>query len=1181
MIHRRYRMKIFLPSHSVVLLLCMLGHVLIESASGADKPNIVFILADDLGIGDIGPYGQQTLQTPNLDQLAGKGMRFLQMYSGAPVCGPSRATLMTGLHNGRHRNGNGVPLQAGNVTVNETLKSAGYQTGSFGKWHLGSSGASLPAQQGIDEFFGIFGASQSWDHYQPTMQRMSSDAPSTVVTVNNNGGYTDDLVAAEAAQYIRAKAQTDQPFFTQVNFQLVHFDMEVPALEPYTVNQPWDLSRKIFASMVTRLDRLVGDVVSAVDDPNNDGDTSDSIADNTLIIFASDNGTHIEPFPAQQEQHGPDLGVFGAEPHDPEFFDSNGQYRGHKRDLYDGGIKTPFLARWDGVIQPGSVNHDLFGDFSDFLPTAAELAGVDSPVGVDGESYAHVLKREEAGPRDYERPFLYFENGSRIALVRNGYKAIRNGGSIELYDLLEDPSESNNLYNSMRELGDEMIAIAVSQDGGEIGYFTNGSSGSYSEPAGWNGGSVPGANSIVSLQGEGDLLANGAVNVVGLEIGGGPAPTNFIVNPGSSLSAQNNVRVLEGSQLRLEQTTAALGKRLELFGGSLKGSGDVVGSVVNRGNLSPDGATSGPVVPPPQAASEALVFDFTGVQDDAPLTQLSVLHPHLQLTAGFAYGLGAQPRSAGPNGSSSTNAGNEFNAGGFDAGSLSGAIAADDYLTFTVQAVGGFEMHLRGVSFDMWRNGANAANDYAILTSLDGFVAGQQIGELNNLTTSGQGSQLTFAATRGGVETTADPVEVRLYAWNANDGLANTHVNDVRLDALFVRAGADDALDFNFSGVQDTQPLSAALVQNPRLTLVEGFQYGPGAEPRNADGNTNLDAGDEFNASGFDASSLSGAIAGDDYLTYTVRPVDGFTMQLGSVSYDLWRNGPNAATDYAIMTSIDGFTAGSELSQLNNVTGEGAASQQTYTGLYSGGLSVTGPTEIRLYAWNAGDELANTHITAVSLDATFSLAPQSQEADPLTGRVTLNGDYLQLAEGVLTLDVSDEIPGDEHDQLVVSGHATLDGMIIVRFSDDFDYQPGDRFEFLTADAIVGQFAEELLPALAGGFTLSLQYEEQAVTLVVGGVAGDYNLDGVVDAVDYAVWRDSIGQTGVGLAADGDRSGVVDQADFQVWRNNYGQSAAELTNASQVPEPASSLMGFAVPALLFIPRSNANRPDATL
>ncbi|MEM8866597.1 MAG: sulfatase-like hydrolase/transferase, partial [Planctomycetota bacterium] len=201
------------------------------------KPNIIFILSDDVGIGDLGPYGQQVIQTPNLDQMASEGMRFDQMYSGAPVCSPSRAILMTGLHNGRHVNGNSIRLQADNVTVAEVLKSAGYQTGGFGKWHLGSNGTALPTQQGFDDYYGILGGVAAWDHFAPTMQRLSSTAPGTVVNEPNNGGFTDDLVGAEAANFVRNNAQSGQPFFAQVNFQLAHFDMEVPELEPYTVNQ--------------------------------------------------------------------------------------------------------------------------------------------------------------------------------------------------------------------------------------------------------------------------------------------------------------------------------------------------------------------------------------------------------------------------------------------------------------------------------------------------------------------------------------------------------------------------------------------------------------------------------------------------------------------------------------------------------------------------------------------------------------------------------------------------------------------------------------------------------------------------------------------------------------------------------------------------------------------------------
>lgn len=976
------------------LLLCLL--LATSPFVVADQPNIIFILSDDVGIGDLSPYGQQTIQTPNLEQLAAEGMQFSQMYSGAPVCSPSRAILMTGLHNGRHVNGNGVNLQARNETVAEVLQTAGYQTAGFGKWHLGGSGASLPTNQGFDSYYGILGGVAAWDHFNPVMQRLSSAAPSTVVNEPNNGGFTDDLVGAEAAQYVRDNAQSGQPFYAQVNFQLAHFDMEVPELEPYTVNQAWPESRKIFASMISRLDRLVGDVVAAVDDPNGDGDSSDSIADETLIVFASDNGTHIEPQDCCKGNHGPDLGVFSDDPHDPEFFDSNGPYRGWKRDLYDGGIKTPFIARWANTIAPSSTNHDFFGDFADFLPTAAELAGVDSPVGIDGESYAHVLQGSSA-PTDFVKPAQYFEGGGSIggipanparrALIKNGLKAIQFAdGTIELFDLENDPTESTNLYPSMTTLADEMIAKAISEDTGQITYLRHTTGNFFGEADSWNEGLTPGPNTIASVAGNGraesELFVASSHNVLGLDVGGSTAPVRLTVLTDRTLAAQNGVRVRTGSQLRIEQAVISTDRRVELFGGSLTGDGTVNGTLINRGQIAPDSMTSDS---PPQP-SFALRFDFSGIQDDAPLTNTSQLDPNLTLVGGFDYGPSTQPRSAGPDGFTGSDNGNEFNAGGFNTNSLAGAIAADDYLTFTVQSLPGFEM------------------------------------------------------------------------------------------------------------------------------LVE------------------------------------------------------------SVSYDLWRNGGNAANDYAILSSLDGFNVGNELAQLNNVTSQGLNSKQTFSGTYVGSQPTADAVEMRLYAWNANDNLASTHITAVSLNATFVLSDQSASFGETTGSelgtINLQGDYLQLETGTLSLNVTKTDGRLDNDRLDIVGTAHLDGILTTSIINNYVATQGDQFTLLTAEEILGQFSTLSLPNLAGGLHFGVLYTSTSVLMEVQGIVGDYNYDGTVDAADYTVWRRSLGNQGTALVADGDGNGEVNQADYLIWRANFGMSANNVSPVkASVPEPTSALLLFLSLAIL--------------
>ncbi|MEM7680802.1 MAG: sulfatase-like hydrolase/transferase [Planctomycetota bacterium] len=1153
----------------------------------APRPNIIFILADDVGIGDLGPYGQQTLLTPNLDALANQGVAFDQMYSGAPVCSPSRAILMTGLHNGRHVNGNGVNLQANNVTVAEVLRDAGYATGGFGKWHIGGSGQSLPTMQGFDDYYGILGGVAAWDHFRPTMERLSSDAPTTIVTEVNNGNFTDDLVGAEAAQFVRSHAGSGQPFYAQVNFQLAHFDMEVPELEPYTVNQDWPESRKIFASMITRLDRLVGEVVQAVDDPNGDGDTSDSMAENTLIVFASDNGTHIEPQNCCKGNHGPDIGFFSDEPHDPEFFDSNGVYRGNKRDLYDGGIKTPFIARWAGTIDPGQRNTDHFGDFADFLPTAAELAGARNPVGIDGESLVHVLTGE-TGPDDFERDFQYFEGAGSLgglpspvplrALIQDGYKAIQfNNGTIELYDLQADPSESNNLFASMPTLAQSMIDTAVAQDGGQVAYRTTAAQNVFADDgAAWGGGAING-NAIATVRSDGasdaNVFARLDTGVLALEVDGQAGATSFTVLSGASLDAANGVQVNDGGVLRLEGAALDTARRVELFDGTLAGRGVVTGPVMNRGVVTPDGLSSAPPAAPPMR-NAALELDFAGVQDDAPLSATSLQHPLLTVVSGLDFGPGAQPRSAGPNGITSTDAGNEFNVSGLNASSLAGAIAASDYLTYTVAPVAGFGMRLQGVEFDLWRNGGGAATDYAILTSLDGFVAGAELAQLNGVGSSGESSRQTFAGEYTGTQDVAGSLEVRLYGWNADGSLSNTHVDGVRLDATFTNGAGAPSLSFNFLGVQDDAPLGATLLQDPRLEVVSGLAYGPGAQPRSAapDGNTSTDAGDEFNAGGFNASSLAGAISAGDYLGFAVQPAEGFAMRLSGVRADLWRNGVNAANDYAILTSAVGFADGLALGQLNDVITSGPLSEQTFAVSTSGGLFSTDVTEVRLYGWNANDNLASTHFTSFELDAVFTTtgtaaaaaAITSQDGGPF-GELRLEGDYLQFFDGALELDLGGIDVGVDLDRLSIAGDAYLDGTLRLVTTGGYDPTPYAPHRIVSIDAgssVSGAFSQIEGVAIDPDHGWAVTYDAQGV-LATAALLGDFNLDGVVDLLDFDVLASAFGDTQSGWSTgDANGDGVVDLLDFDALAGNFGAASPGV-----VPEPGSLALTAAAWVLL--------------
>jgi arylsulfatase A-like enzyme len=408
-------------------------------------PNIVLIHADDLGWGDLSSYGQQRYRTPNIDRLASEGTRFTQYYSGSTVCAPSRAALMLGQHTGHNSiRGNGeIPLEDGDVTLAEVLKARGYRTIQIGKWGLGYEGTTgLPEKQGFDETFGYMTHQQP--HRQYTDRLWKNGA---WVTVSPEKDFTSDLFTQAAVEAIE-RAGT-QPFFMYLAYPLPHAELRAPEeaiakfrgqfpetpfvnakadattpVPPYTVSggyrsQP--TPRAAFAAMVTRMDEGVGRVLEALKAKGLDRDT--------IVLFTSDNGPHKEG---------------GA---DPEFFDSNGPLRGLKRDLYEGGIRVPMLARWPGHVPAGRTSDTVWAHW-DLLPTLAGLAGAAVPAGVDGSSMQWVLDGR-VSPEATARTLYweFHEGGYKRAARRGQWKAVwlSPDRPIELYDLATDQGETRDV----------------------------------------------------------------------------------------------------------------------------------------------------------------------------------------------------------------------------------------------------------------------------------------------------------------------------------------------------------------------------------------------------------------------------------------------------------------------------------------------------------------------------------------------------------------------------------------------------------------------------------------------------------------------------------------------------------------------------------------------------------------
>jgi arylsulfatase A len=448
-----------LPLYGSLPLLVLIGGADARSVTTEQSrpaPNILLIQADDLGYGDLGAYGQTRFATPHIDQLARDGIRFTQYYAGSTVCAPSRAALMTGLHSGHAWvRGNGgrdrgdVPLRYEDQTIAEVLRGAGYRTALIGKWGLGELDSSgQPDRQGFDHAFGFLDQRHAHRQYTDHLWRNGVRVP-----VDVDRDYVGDLFTREAAAFI--ERDDPRPFFLYLNYTVPHAELRAPddAVAPFVGRFPelpftniqadatttgaaprapslgyrsQPTPRAAFAGMIARMDRDVGRLVDRL--------RAGGLDRRTLVLFTSDNGPHREG---------------GA---DPAFFDSTGGLRGIKRDLFEGGIRVPMIARWTGTIPAGRVSDHVWSHW-DMLPTLADLAGTQIPGGLDGIPMSRALRGASQPTHD----FLYWEfheRGFQQAARTGRWKAIRlkPGAPLELYDLDTDPREERDVASTQADV---------------------------------------------------------------------------------------------------------------------------------------------------------------------------------------------------------------------------------------------------------------------------------------------------------------------------------------------------------------------------------------------------------------------------------------------------------------------------------------------------------------------------------------------------------------------------------------------------------------------------------------------------------------------------------------------------------------------------------------------------------
>ena len=436
-------MKYEFSKNYLLVLLTLIATVFTSCRSDKEptdhaSPNIILVMVDDMGYGDLGCYGQKVIRTPNIDQLAANGIRFTDFYSGSPVCAPARSVLMTGMHTGhttvRGNFGKGgvtglaggegrVPLRDEDVTMAEVLKEAGYYTGMTGKWGLGEPGTTgLPNDQGFDEWFGHLNQRRAHNHYPEYIWLNKEKYPIPENADDKEGSHTHPMFTEFALDFIQRQAGKDQPFFMYIPYLIPHSRFQVPEINPLYKDQDWTRQEKVYASMISLIDTDIGRMVALLKKNN--------ILENTLVLLTSDNGA--------------------ANRYD-NLFESSGNLRGRKRDVYEGGIRVPLIVSMPGTVPGGKVNSSV-GSFADLLPTFADIAGQSIPHGVDGKSLKDVFLNNKDLTDERSLYWEFHEQGGKQAVRTGDWKGLRLDvhekgfhENIELYNLKRDPSETDNV----------------------------------------------------------------------------------------------------------------------------------------------------------------------------------------------------------------------------------------------------------------------------------------------------------------------------------------------------------------------------------------------------------------------------------------------------------------------------------------------------------------------------------------------------------------------------------------------------------------------------------------------------------------------------------------------------------------------------------------------------------------
>ncbi|QDT69329.1 Arylsulfatase [Planctomycetes bacterium MalM25] len=1115
-------------------------------ACQADKPNVVLIVTDDAGWADYGfmrdadpnadPGNRGAVPTPHLDRLAGMGVTFTNAYT-ASVCSPSRAMITTGQYGTRFGYGSniqgdltainnasyvqGLPTSA--VTVWERMQTVGYDTAAVGKWHIGqhaNGGGQLgnrPENQGVEHFDGLWGGSRGYFAGSATgtqaLRRTISDgagsiSSTSVVESQYNGEYVTDVFGDQSVDYIRDKATNDaDPFFLYTSFTAPHTPMQATASDLAfidSLNEPgFTGQRRTYAAMQYSMDRNVGKILDALDDPNNDGDTSDSIADDTMLLFINDNGGDCC-------DSGPNSS-------------DNGELRNGKGSQFEGGMRVPMIVAGAGVnagVQ-GTVSTDLVHAI-DLVPTAYSGAG-EGAFGpsdvVDGKNLLPYINGTLPGVA-HEDLFISRYNNQQSAVRKGKWKYMhQNGTGFQLYDLDNDLDESNNVVGSLanaavvEELHQLMAGYQVQMDKprhdnqapltNQFDHFrfrenavTNGA---FSSANAWVDGDNPGGSVTASWR---DGYADNRMTFRA-KSSGDYTVTNDLKGAGGLAYMANRLTLASADAPLVGERSATIAGLPLMMTASRAGAAPVI-------DLDALDATPG-------------AFTFNVDADIEVYDDLT-----LQGNGNQRFVFGGQVREFRP-GRSVTKAGSAdvTFAGGVD---LSGTLDLQGgAVAFTNGSVRGHVLARTGVAVRVGPEGivpgegGSGDDPLEIVTTdleLNYDAALDLSGDSLWSDAAGSPDNLSFgsAATTTPVDTATFPHLSAAYTIPTSGGAEG-------LNNYFEQSGPRSRQDATFEVVFNVTNSSAGADQ----VLLEAGGAARGVAMVLNDGQLT------FNVDG-DASDINLTTGVTEGWNHAVGVID---LESGTDSVALYLN--NQLVGQLSGQTIDDWAGGNVFG-----LGEGASS---VTGVSSGtGSPFHG--EIAVARFYGGTAFGTTEVDQNHQWLLQDIAPSTGQP---AVTLAIDGDFTLEAGSSLALDL---LTTDESDRVEASGLVALAGDLIVAASDGFDPAAGDRFDIASGSARSGKFDSYDLPGLVSGLMWQVNYAADRVQLLVT-LAGDYNGDGLVDAGDYTVWRDAEGQAvDAGVGGDGDGDGQVTQADYLIWRDNYGASVPALVEATAVPEPAA-------------------------